>query len=223
MTKEEYFGDWLRVIDLKELSKVVEIMNALYDKQSIMPAYSDIFKAFHLCPFNQLKVVFIGQDPYPQRNVATGILFGNKVGTTVLSPSLEIVLEACIDYTVPHGVLKYDITLESWAKQGILMLNSALTVKQDLPNSLTMIWRPFMTKLLKNLSIHESGIIYVLFGNQAQTLEPYINTTYNHVLKEKHPAYYARIKEPMPTSLFKEINKLVIGKYGKPIKWYEEL
>lgn len=223
MTFHEYFGNWEKVIDQKELYSVLDKVNVLYSEQSVMPAYEDIFRAFNICPYDELKVVFIGQDPYPQKGVATGILFGNKENTTVLSPSLKVVEEACIDYTKPHRNISFDITLESWAKQGILMLNAALTVKQDMPNSHTMLWRPFISKLLRNLSIHESGIVYVLFGTQAQTFAPYINASFNHIFKVKHPAYYARINESMPSELFIEISKLIEGKYGKPIEWYKEL
>ena len=223
MTIEEYFGDWLKVIDQKELKKVLVTVNQLYQSQDVMPEYENIFKAFHLCPYNKLVAVFIGQDPYPQKGVATGILFGNREGTKELSPSLEVVKEACIDYTIPHNPILFDVTLESWAAQGILMINSALTVKQNVPNSHTMIWRPFMSKLLANLSIHESGILYVLFGNQAQTFSPYINKRYNEVLEVKHPAYYARCNTKMPSQLFKYVSSFVKNKYGKPIEWYKEL
>lgn len=223
MTLSEYFGEWLKVIDQKELYNVVEMVNSLYAERIIMPAYEDIFKAFAICPYNELKAVFIGQDPYPQNNVATGILFGNKEGTVDLSPSLEVIKEACIDYTIPHNQIVFDVTLESWARQGILMLNAALTVELNTPTSHTMLWRPFVSKLLKNLTIHESGIVYVLFGNLAQTFRPYINGDYNDVIETKHPAYYARNKESMPSETFVTINNLIEGKYGKPIEWFKEV
>ena len=222
MTKEEYFGDWLKVIEPTMLTSILPVINRLYQSQSVMPKYEDIFKAFHICPYNELKAVFIGQDPYPQKGVATGILFGNKEDTCQLSPSLEVVKEACIDYTIPHGQIQFDVTLETWAKQGILMINSALTVKQDTPNSHTMLWRPFISKLLKNLSNTETGIIYVLFGEQAKTFRPYIYNKYNRILEEQHPAYYARTKTKMPTRLFKYINRLIVNRYGEPIEWYKE-
>lgn len=223
MTAEEYFGKWLGVIGEDSLQRILPIINKLYQTQRVMPRYEDIFKAFHICPYDKLKIIFLGQDPYPQKGVATGILFGNAEGTAVLSPSLEVIKEACIDYTVPHGVIQFDVTLESWARQGILMINSALTVRQDTPNSHTMVWRSFIAKLLSNLNKAETGLIYVLFGEQAKTFSPYINRKYNHILEVKHPAYFARIKEPMPHKLFSYINILVTNKYGKPIEWYKEL
>lgn len=220
MTIDEYFGDWLKVIDKKELLSITKKINNLYQTQSIMPDYKDIFRAFHLCPYNDLKVVFIGQDPYPQKGVATGILFGNRPGKKEVSPSLEIIKEACIDYTIPHPPIQFDNTLESWAKQGILMINSALTTIEDKPGCHFTIWKPFMSKLLTNLGYMHFGLIYVLFGNQAQLLKPYINKEYNDIIEEKHPAYYARTKTRMSSDLFKFINRVLMGRNGECIKWF---
>ena len=182
MELSEYFGDWLTVIDVNELNKVVAKLNTVYQVKPVVPDYKDIFKAFTLCSRHDCKVVFLGQDPYPQRGVATGVLFGNKEGTTELSPSLEIVREPAINYEMPHPPLKFDITLESWARQGILMLNSALTCEMNKVGSHVMLWRPFMSKLLHNLSNKETGLVYVLFGEQAQTFEPYINKKVNSII-----------------------------------------
>lgn len=221
MQIDEYFGDWLKVIDLKELSTVITRINSVYDVKPVVPAYTNIFKAFTLCSMKDCKAVFLGQDPYPQKDVATGILFGNKKGTIELSPSLEVVKEAVIDYEMPHPPIKFDVTLESWARQGILMINSAFTCEMNKAGSHNMLWRPFVSKLLTNLSNQETGLIYVLFGTQAQTFEPYINKRLNSVIKVNHPAYYARTNTKMPHYIFKEFNKLIKDKYGIPIKWYE--
>lgn len=217
MTLEEYFGDWVKVIDRTLLTKTVNRVNCLYATKRVMPDYSDIFKAFTLTSLHDLKVVFLGQDPYPQKNVATGLLFGNKC--VPLSPSLEVIKEAAINYEVPHNPYTFDITLESWAKQGILMLNSALTVEVNRVGSHTMIWRPFIAKLLENISAINPGVIYVLFGSQAQTFTPYINYN-NIVIKVQHPAYYARTGTKMPYSVFTEVNRLCKEKFGEPIQWF---
>ena len=223
MTLEEYFGDWLKVIDVPELQKVTAQVTRLYHIKPIVPEYENIFKAFRLCSLHDLKVVFLGQDPYPQKGVATGVLFGNKEGTEQLSPSLEVIKEAAVNYEVYHNPYTFDITLESWAKQGILMINSALTCEMNRIGSHVMLWRPFISKLLKNLSLYEPGTIYVLFGSQAQTFEPYINKQFNHIIKVQHPAYFARTGKKMPYELFTQINTLLKGQYGIPIKWYDDL
>lgn len=223
MQIDEYFGDWLTVIDQKELNNVIGKLNMVGKTKPIVPAYKDIFKAFTLCSRRDCKIVFLGQDPYPQKGVATGVLFGNKEDTSELSPSLEVIKEAAINYEIPHPPLKFDVTLESWAKQGILMINSAFTCEMNKPGSHVMLWRPFVSKLLQNLSNTTPGLVYVLFGEQAQTFEPYINKRVNSVIKVRHPAYYARTHTKMPYWVFTELDKLMKDSYGIPIKWYEEL
>lgn len=222
MTLEEYFGGWTKVIDKAELDRVVTKVNSL-PRATLCPEYHNIFRAFHLCPYEDLKVVMIGQDPYPQRGVATGVLFGNKEDVDKLSPSLEVVKESCINFEIPHKTIIFDQTLESWSKQGILMINSALTCELNKVGSHTMLWRPFMTKLIKNLSEKNHGLIYVLFGEQAKTLKPYINKMNNYIIEEKHPAYYARIQERMPSLVFGFLTQLTREEYGEPIKFYEEI
>lgn len=223
MQIEEYFKDWLTVIDKKELNNVVVKLNSIGKTKPIVPSYKDVFKAFTLCNKQDCKAVFLGQDPYPQKGVATGVLFGNKLDTTKLSPSLEVIKEAVINYEIPHPPLKFDVTLESWAKQGILMINSSFTCEMNKPNSHVMLWRPFVSKLLQNLSNTTPGLVYVLFGEQAQTFEPYINKRLNSIIKVHHPAYYARTHTKMPYWVFTEFNKIMKANYGVPIKWYEEL
>lgn len=222
MTLEKYFGEWLRVIDKNELLSIVSKINTL--NKPFCPEYPDIFKAFELCKYNDLKIVLIGQDPYPQKGVATGILFGNKkeISEDNLSSSLKIVKEAAINFELPHNSIIFDQSLEDWAKQGILMINSALTCEMNKVGSHTMLWRPFISSLLINLSKVNSGIIYVLFGEQANTFSPYINKSTNIILKERHPAYYARIGKRMPYDVFENINKMTKEKYGIPIEWYKE-
>lgn len=223
MTPQEYFGDWSKVIDFNELNVVLVKLQGI-DPELLCPSPGNVFRAFKLCPYKELRVVFLGQDPYPQKGVATGVLFGNKKRTPEdkLSPSLEVIKECCINYEVPNGPIEFDNTLESWAKQGILMINSALTCKVNEIGSHVMMWRKFIATLLKNLSYRETGIIYVLFGRQAQTFEPYIDSKYNHIIKVEHPAYFARANKIMPYSVFTDVNKLLQGQYGETIKWYTE-
>lgn len=224
MTLEEYFGRWMKVIDKRELESILSKLGPEYKRKPICPAQNNVFKAFEVCPYDKLKVVMLSQDPYPQKGVATGILFGNKEGTRDedLSPSLQIVKEAAINFEIPHNCIIFDPTLESWAKQGILMINSALTVEMNKIGSHVMLWRPFIASLLKKLSENKTGIIYALFGKQAQTFKPYINKQFNIVLEENHPAYFARTGEAMPHTVFEQISKLTKEMYEIPITWYQE-
>lgn len=222
MTIDEYFGDWMKVLDRNETMKIMGWLRTV-NKETLCPNIKDVFKAFKLCPYNKCRVIFVGQDPYPQRGVAQGVLFGNSSDTPEdkLSPSLQIIKESVINFEIPHNLITFDPTLESWAKQGILMINSALTTEVGKIGVHMMKWRPFMVAFLKQMSMINPGIIYVLFGSQAQILEPYINKN-NYVLKIEHPAYFARTNKKMPYHIWKDINKILYDLYGERIEWFKE-
>ena len=222
MTIDEYFGDWMKVLDRNETMKIMSWLRNI-NQSTLCPSIRDVFKAFKLCPYNNCRVVFIGQDPYSQRGVAQGVLFGNSSDTpeNKLSPSLQVIKESVINFEIPHNLITFDPTLESWAKQGILMINSALTTEIDKVGIHMMKWRPFMIAFLKQMSIINPGIIYVLFGSQAQILEPYISKN-NYVLKIEHPAYFARTNKKMPYHIWKDINKILYDLYGERIEWFKE-
>jgi uracil-DNA glycosylase len=193
----------------------------LYKTQKCEPAYNNIFRAFNITPYSELCVVSIAQDPYPQSGVSTGVCFGNKKDVVKLSPSLEVIKEAVIDFEIPHNLITFDPTLEEWSKQGILLLNSALTVETDKPNSHAVLWRPFMTSLLRNLSAINPGLIYILWGSEAKTFSSCINKN-NIVFKMPHPAYYARTNTKIPHSFFVDLHNTVLAHYGKKIEWFKE-
>lgn len=222
MTIDEYFGDWMKVLDRNETMKIMGWLRTV-NKETLCPNIKDVFKAFKLCPYNKCRVIFVSQDPYPQRGVAQGVLFGNSSDTpeNKLSPSLQIIKESVINFEIPHNLITFDPTLESWAKQGILMINSALTTDVGKIGVHMMKWRPFMIAFLKQMSMINPGIIYVLFGSQAQILEPYISKN-NYVLKIEHPAYFARTNKKMPYHIWKDINKILYDLYGERIKWFKE-
>jgi uracil-DNA glycosylase len=222
MTIEEYFADWSNVVDLKEADKILKRVS----KQNVCPQPKDIFKAFKLCPLRDLRAIIIAQDPYPDfynnKPRATGIAFANTSETPEkdLSPSLEILKESIIDFTIPHEEANFDPSLEKWEEQGVLLLNSALTCRQGQPGSHSLLWRPFTRNLLLNLSKHTTGIVYVLMGSSAQSFESFIDSRFNHIIKCKHPSYYARTSTSMPSSIWQEINNILIGQNGYGIKWY---
>ena len=223
MTIQQYFGDWTKVIDLNEANRILKRLPS-----DICPAKKDIFKAFRLCPYKDLRVVICGQDPYPDiyngSPRATGIAFANTPDTPEesYSSSLEVLKESVIDYTIPHRRINFDPSLEKWEKQGVLMINSALSCNRGRIGSHTLLWWPFIKSLFINLSKHQTGIVYVLMGSQAQGLEPFINKRFNHIIRIRHPSYYARAKTKMPSDIWQEINQILIGQNGTGIEWYQE-
>lgn len=223
MTIDEYFGDWMKVLDRKETVKIMNWLKTT-DSSTLCPSIKNVFKAFKLCSYNECKVIFIGQDPFPQKGIAQGILFGNSSNTPEdkLSPSLKVVKESVINFDIPHNLITFDPTLESWAKQGILMLNSALTTEVGKVGIHTLKWRPFIGSFLKNMSEKNTGIIYVFFGSQAKSLNTYINNNNNYKLFIEHPAYYARLNKRMSSDIWYTVQKLVYNIYGTSIEWYKE-
>ena len=208
MTAEEYFGGWSEVVDLEEAAKIMKWLNSV-NLKTIRPYYKNIFKAFGQCPYETCDIVMLGQDPYPQPVVATGILFGNSptVEENLLSPSLQVVKKAV------NATPDFDNTMKKWVRQGILMINSALTCKVNQIGSHVAIWRPFVSKLVHNLSVARPDIIFVMFGAQAQSFNKEIEG--NKIINVKHPAYYARMGFPMPSKPFEEINRF-LAEQGKP-------
>lgn len=211
---------WKSLFDTSTLNP---IYLKIKDEKYLSPNIQDVFKAFYLCPYNDLKVVMIGQDPYSQKDVATGIAFGNFSNTSEedLSPSLQVIKEAAINYEINHNVYYFDNSLEDWCKQGVLLLNSALTCRLGQPNSHLLLWRPFISKFLNNLSICHPGLIYVLFGSTAKTFKPYIHN--GHIIEIEHPAWFVRTGKKMPSKLFTDINKLLKTHFDTTIEWYREI
>jgi len=220
MTIQEYFGDWSKVVDLQEADRILRKLSA--SDRIICPKIEDIFKALRLCPFNSLRTVILGQDPYCQKDVATGLAFANSPGTQELSPSLEVLKESVINYTIPHRTINFDPSLEKWEAQGVLLLNSALSCELGKTGSHTLLWRPFIKSLLINLSKYHTGIVYVLMGTVAQSFEPYINKQSNYVIHIRHPSWYVRQRQRMPSDIWLKINSILTNLNGYGIEWYEE-
>lgn len=205
MTIQEYFGDWCKVINLTEANTVLKKLVA--SKQPIYPNIKDIFKDFTLCSLHNLRVVIMGQDP--------------STSPSHFSPSLEVLMESVIDFSLPHGSINFDPSLEKWESQGVLMLNSALSCNVGKVGSHALLWKPFIRSLLTNLSLHTNGIVYVLMGSEAQSFESCINSKYNYILKTRHPSWYAKNNQVMSSNLWTNINSILIGQNGYGIEWYE--
>ena len=216
MTVDQYFGRWMQVIDREELTKVSGFIRS---RKAIYPNKADIFRAFRLCDYDKCRLIIVGQDPYPNGR-ATGLVFANSasISPNNLSPSLEKVKDSLIRDKISWKSINFDQTLESWAEQGVLLLNASLSVEPNTPLSHYLYWRPFMSKLFRNLSKWRTGMVYVLMGSQAQGLGRYINASNNHILTCDHPAYYCRKQKPMP-NILEEANDIIYGLNGDKLKF----
>ena len=222
MTIQEYFGDWSTIVDLQEADRILKKLSA--SNCIICPNIGSIFKAFRLCQFHNLKVVILGQDPYPQKGVATGLAFANSSDTPEesYSPSLGILRESVIDFTIPHRIINFAPDLEKWEEQGVLLLNSALSCQLGKPESHALMWRPFISSFLTNLSKWSSGIVYVLMGSQAQSFEHCINANNNYIIHCRHPSWYARTHQRMPSDIWRQVNEIMVNLYDEKINWFDE-
>jgi uracil-DNA glycosylase len=174
-------------IQSSDFDKILE--NLLKERDNgkrFTPPLKQVFRAFEECPEKDLKIVMIGQDPYPHMGVADGIAF--SCGLTMKpQPSLKNMFEAIEKTVYQEFPTHQDPDLTRWANQGILMLNSALTTQMDKVGTHYHIWQDFIIYVLDMLSLTNSGLIFILFGAKAQELESVIGQNH-YILKASHPA-----------------------------------
>jgi len=203
-------------------SEFTDILSELY-RQSVnnkrfTPTLKQLFRAFEECPYDKLKVVFIGQDPYPQLGVADGISFSCS-NTGKLQPSLKYIF-AEIERTVYQEYPSYqDPDLSRWSRQGILMLNTALTVEVGKIGSHYDIWKPFTAYLLDWLNNYNPGLVYVYMGKKAEEWSQ-LTSDNNHKFTVKHPASAAYSGSKWDSNdIFNKVSKIVKDTYGESITW----
>ena len=207
-------------IQSSDFDKIFKVLytERLNDKR-FTPPLKDVFKAFEECPLDKLKVVIIGQDPYPQLGVADGIAFSCK-NTMIAQPSLKHLfngLDATVNKDVPFE-LDHNPDLTRWANQGVLLLNSSLTCQVDKPGSHYKIWNDFITYTLDMLCSTHPGLIFVLLGSKAQELESLINPN-QYIIKASHPASAGYSKTDWDCNdLFNKINVILEQNNGPEFK-----
>jgi uracil-DNA glycosylase len=177
------------------------------DEKTYYPENDNIFRCFYMTPYDNIKVVILGQDPY-HNGSATGLCFDVKLGNP-LNPSLQNIykeLESEGFYPVKDG------NLENWTKQGVLLLNTALTVKKGKPESHLDLWHSFSEKIIKTLS-NKDFIVWIILGKKASDWKDYI-TNKNHVILEAtHPSPFSALKPSgsqeafIGSKIFKNTNK----------------
>lgn len=196
---------------------LAELYRLREDGKRFTPPLKQVFRAFEECPYDKLKVIMIGQDPYPYINVADGLAFSCSM-TDKVQPSLKNIF-AAIDSTVyPEQTIEHNPNLTRWANQGILLLNSALTCQVDKIGSHYNVWKEFIAYTMDILNYTDSGLIFVLMGKQAQELESMIGE-HHHIIKVSHPASAAYTKTVWDCGdMFNEINKIINGQNGPTFK-----
>jgi len=169
----------------KQLDELSIFLNEEYAKKNIYPLFENIFNAYNACSFQDTRVVILGQDPYHQINQANGLCFSVPVGV-VFPPSLKNInkeLQADLGVSLASGDLIH------WASQGVLLINSILTVEDSLPGSHANIgWLSFTKLVLSELNQRKSGLVFMLWGNYAQKLGKDLDLKRHHIIKTSHPS-----------------------------------
>ena len=182
----------------------------------IYPPGKDIFKAFELCPLDKVKVVILGQDPYHGYGQAMGLSFSVPQGVQA-PPSLKNIfkeIESDLGITMSGSP-----DLRPWAEQGVLLLNSVLTVRAAQPASHSRIgWQTFTDAVIKLISDRCDGVVFLLWGNYARSKAALIDTARHHVLEAAHPSPLAK-GAFFGCRHFSRTNGILVSEGKSPIDW----
>lgn len=184
----------------------------------IFPKGIEIFKAFDFCPFDKVKVVIIGQDPYPTKGHAHGLCFSVNENTSPLPKSLQNIfkeLEDDIKKEFPkHG------DLSNWAKQGVLLLNSVLTVEEGRPGSHQGFgWQRFTDEVIQSVSASKNDVVFLLWGSYAISKKVLIDESRHLILTSVHPSPLSAYRGFLGCKHFSKTNEY-LRMHNKPIiKW----
>lgn len=197
--------------------KLKEFLVDERQKYSVYPPGSMIFSAFNLTPFNRVKVVLLGQDPYHGAGQAHGLCFSVPFGIQPPPSLVNIFKELHDDLEIPisrHG------NLEKWAKQGVLLLNATLTVRANQAGSHQQKgWETFTDTAISELSRQCSGLVFILWGVYAQAKVQLIDKQKHYILKAPHPSPFSAARGFLGCKHFSKTNEILKSLGKKPIDW----
>lgn len=183
----------------------------------IYPPGSLIFNAFNKTPFENVKVVILGQDPYHGVGQAMGLSFSVPDGVPLPPSLINMYKELKDDIGVP---ICTNGNLTKWAEQGVLLLNAALTVRANEANSHAMIgWHQFTDAVIKKISDEKEGVVFLLWGKFAQAKQELIDETKHYVLRAAHPSPLSAFNGFFGCKHFSKTNELLMKKGKDPIDW----
>ena len=222
MNVKEQVGDWYKILEpifkMDYFKKLIEQHRHNVTTSKVYPERGKTFRTFQMCSLEDVKVIILGQDPYHDGS-ATGLAFANDNANRV-SPSLRNIIQTVKN---DFGAVSVNPNLESWAKQGVLLLNTALTVEKGKAGSHVDMWMPFTRDIITRLSLEKAHLVWVLWGKKAQEYEKHIMYKAAHtILKAPHPAAesYSGGKAGFFTcEHFKKINMALFKNKIEPIEW----
>lgn len=217
-------NDWddiLKNLLNSELYKNIrQFLKKEYSTKIIYPPMNDIFNAFKFTPYNDVKVVILGQDPYHGENQAHGLCFSVKKGVKIPPSLVNIYKEIKEDLGIDppnHGCLT------SWAKQGVFMLNATLTVREGQANSHASCgWQTFTDEVIKLLSLRQKPMVFLLWGANARSKKKLIDCNKHLVLECAHPSPLSAFNGFFGCKHFSKANDFLIKNGLAPIDWKVE-
>ena len=205
--QQPYFADTLAYVKQRREQGV-----------TVFPQPADVFNAFKLTEFDQVKVVVIGQDPYHGPNQAHGLCFSVLPGIKP-PPSLKNIYKE-LAQDIPGFVIPDHGYLAPWAEQGVLMLNSVLTVEQGNANSHKHLgWERFTDIVIGKLNEHRQGLVFLLWGSPAQKKGRIIDRNKHHVLTCPHPSPLSAHRGFFGCKHFSQANQILMDQGMAPINW----
>ena len=211
---------WLKIIE-EELEEdyFITLLSGLdekYKTRTIYPAQDQIFRALKESPFHQVKLIIIGQDPYHGAGQANGLAFSVKEGTKI-PPSLRNIFQ---EIEREYGVKREQTDLRDWAQQGVLLLNTVLTVEEGRANSHSQLgWEKFTDKLIKKLNETRQSKVFILWGNHAGSKARFIDEERHFVLRSAHPSPLSAYRGFIGNDHFKKANNFLEEKKLEKIIW----
>ena len=188
------------------------------NKGAVYPKGSEIFRAFELCTFPNTKVVVLGQDPYPTRGHAHGLSFSVNDEVKPFPKSLNNIFKEIADdlgKPVPENG-----NLARWARQGVLLLNTVLTVEEGQPDSHKgMGWESFTDRVIERLSSEKEHVVFLLWGAKAAVKEQWIDSSKHLVLKSVHPSPLSAYRGFFGCKHFSQVNSYLSGNQLPSIEW----
>ncbi|GIN90790.1 uracil-DNA glycosylase [Siminovitchia terrae] len=221
MAKNILDNDWAPLLE-EEFQKpyylsLREFLKKEYMEESVYPSMHDIFNALKFTPFHKVKVVLLGQDPYHGHGQAHGLSFSVKPGVKT-PPSLKNIfkeLQEDVGCRIPNNGC-----LEKWANEGILLLNTVLTVRAGEAHSHRgKGWETFTDKVISLVNERETPVIFILWGKPAQEKIRLIDTTKHTIIKSPHPSPFSANRGFFGSRPFSKTNECLLGLGEKPIDW----
>ena len=197
--------------------KIIEFIDGEYNTKTVYPPYDEIFNAFKLTPLSNVKVVILGQDPYHEEGQAHGLAFSTPEGRPIPRSLKNIFKEINAEYGYP---IPQSGCLESWANQGVFLLNTVLTVEDGNANSHSKCgWQTFTDNVIRILNNKNQPIVFLLWGKQAEKKKELITNPNHLVLITSHPSPFSARRGFLGCGHFKLANEYLAKNNIDEINW----